>query len=204
MSHDKRLAKALHATLQEQFPAAFPRDYDAIRPLKVNIHQDILARLGAAVDPMILRRVLANHTERAGYLLALCYGPGIRVDLEGNPAGTVDAQAKAMAAQQLATLQQRQQAAAERYRQHQTEARRLQTEKAQRRKERQRQAEEKAQRRETQECHQQAKREREAAATASAKPATPGIHIRYSLGDKPTLQQQKKKRPTLSLKNRKK
>jgi sRNA-binding protein len=127
--------------------------------------------------------VLANHTERAGYLLALCYDSGIRVDLEGNPAGTVDVQAKAMAAQQLATPQQRQQTAAERYRHHQAEARRLQTEKAQRRKERQRQAEEKAQRREAQERRQQAKHEREAAATASAKPAASKIHIRYSLGD---------------------
>ena len=103
--------------------------------------------------------------------------------------------AKAVVEQLLSSFQQRQQTAVERYRHHQAEARRLQTEKVQRRKERQCQAEEKAQRREAQERRQQAKHEREAAATASAKPAASKTHIRYSLGDKPTPQQQKKKRP---------
>lgn len=162
----KAQVKQVHALLMERFPAAFPRDYDAIRPLKVGIDQDLMARLGTAVDPQLLRRALANHTERAGYLLAVLHGPGVRVDLDGNPAGAVDEPARAAAAQRLAVIQERQQAAAQRYRAHKKRERQLQAAKAQRRAERERQAEEKARRRTGQERRRQEKPARQQAAQA--------------------------------------
>ena len=76
MSTAKQRAQALHALLMARFPRAFPKDYDALLPLKLDIESDIRTRLaeqGEPVDPDLLRRVLANHTGRAGYLLALLH-----------------------------------------------------------------------------------------------------------------------------------
>jgi sRNA-binding protein len=67
---DKRAVNAIHALLMDQFPLAFPQDYDAIRPLKVGILADVIERL-PGIDPGLLRRVLANHTSRDGYWLTL-------------------------------------------------------------------------------------------------------------------------------------
>ena len=70
----------------ERFPRRSPGT-DAILPLKLDIDVDIRARLiqqGEPVDPDLLRRVLANHTGRAGYLLALIHRrDGRRHDLDG-------------------------------------------------------------------------------------------------------------------------
>ncbi|MEZ5602019.1 MAG: hypothetical protein R3F36_14285 [Candidatus Competibacteraceae bacterium] len=78
MSLPKKQATALHRLLMERFPKAFPRDYDAISPLKLDIDVTSarlrLIQQGAPVDPDLLRRVLANHVGRAGYLLALIHG----------------------------------------------------------------------------------------------------------------------------------
>jgi len=86
---DKRAVNAVHAILIQRFPKAFPKDYDAIRPLKIDIHADLI-KLLPDVDHALLRRALANHTGRDGYLLALVHGRGDRrYDLDGHPAGTV-------------------------------------------------------------------------------------------------------------------
>ena len=86
---DHRAINALHGLLQERFPQAFPNNYDELRPLKTGIHADLIARL-PGFDPIALRRALANHTSRDGYLLALLHGRGDRrYDLDGQPAGTV-------------------------------------------------------------------------------------------------------------------
>ena len=85
---DKRAVHALHALLIKRFPEAFPKDYDAIRPLKLGIHADLIAR-APDLDPVLLRRALANHASRDGYLLALIHGRGDRrYDLDGHPVGT--------------------------------------------------------------------------------------------------------------------
>ncbi len=116
---DHRAVKTLHARLQERFPQAFPKNYEAIRPLKIGIHADLIERL-PDFDPTALRRALANQTSRDGYLLALVHGRGDRrYDLDGQPAGTVTVEERAAAAQRLAASQQRQQAKAERVRVHQ-------------------------------------------------------------------------------------
>ena len=95
---DKRDVTDLHRQLMDRFPHAFPKDYDALRPLKLGIHADILHRW-PEVDPVLLRRALANHTRRDGYLLALLHHRGDRrYDLDGQPVGTVTEAERAEAA----------------------------------------------------------------------------------------------------------
>ena len=77
---------------------------------------------------MLLRRALANHTRRDGYLLALIQGRGDRrYDLDGRPAGTVTEAERAEAARLLEASTQRGQTKAEQVRTHQArEAKRRQ------------------------------------------------------------------------------
>ncbi|NMQ21149.1 hypothetical protein E4P82_19280 [Candidatus Competibacter phosphatis] len=72
---DHRAIQTLHNRLQERFPLAFPKHYDDLRPLKIGILADVIKQL-PDVDPTALRRALANHTSRDGYLLALIHGRG--------------------------------------------------------------------------------------------------------------------------------
>ena len=116
---DRRTVHIIHAILMDQFPRAFPRAYDALRPLKIGILADVTARMPDA-DPALLRRALANHTSRDGYLLALIHGRGDRrYDLDGQPAGTVTPEERAAALQRLEASTQRGQAKAARVREHQ-------------------------------------------------------------------------------------
>ncbi len=116
---DKRAIHAVHALLIQRFPNAFPKDYDAIRPLKLGIHADLIAR-APDLDPVLLRRALANHTQRDGYLLALIHGRGDhRYDLDGQPAGTVAPEERAEAQKRLEASMKRGQDKAARVREHQ-------------------------------------------------------------------------------------
>ena len=150
-----------------RFPRAFPKDYDALLPLKLDIEADLRARLleqGEPVDPDLLRRVLANHTGRAGSLLALLHKRGDRrYDLDGRPAGTVDETVRAEAARRRAALQQRQQTAVEQRRRHRGLEQQQQTTKAARIAERERRAEEKRRRGEENERNRLRNLERKAA-----------------------------------------
>ena len=151
----------------ERFPKAFPKDYDAILPLKLDIDADLRERLialGEPVDPDLLRRVLANHVGRAGYLLALIHRrDGRRYDLDGNPAGEVDALARSEAVRLLGEHQKRQQEASARHRQHQALEQQQQRAKAERIAERERRAAEKQRRREENERNRLRNLERKAA-----------------------------------------
>ena len=171
MSTAKKHAQALHALLMDRFPCAFPRDYDDLLPLKLDIDADLRARLiaqGEPVDPDLLRRVLANHTGRAGYLLALLHRrDGRRIDLDGHPTGVVDEAARTEATRRLAALQQRQQAAAEQRRRRRALEKHQQQAKAERRAEQERRAEEKRRRREENERNRPAQRERLAQTVAN-------------------------------------
>ena len=134
---DKRDVTALHRQLMDRFPRAFPQDYDAIRPLKVGILADLTQR-APDLDPVLLRRTLANHTRRDGYLLALLHHRGDRrYDLDGQPVGTVTPEERAEAARLLAASTQRGQAQAERVRTHKAleEQRRQQRERERRNRE---------------------------------------------------------------------
>ncbi|HRZ07835.1 MAG TPA: ProQ/FinO family protein [Candidatus Competibacteraceae bacterium] len=115
---DKRTVNAVHTLLRDRFPKAFPKDYDAIRPLKTGIHADLIQRL-PEIDPGLLRRALANHTDRDGYRLALLHHRGDRrYDLDGQPVGTVTEADRAEAARLLEASTQRGQAKVERVRTH--------------------------------------------------------------------------------------
>ena len=45
---DKRAVHAIHAWLMDRFPLAFPKDYDAIHPLKVSILANVIAPMPAS------------------------------------------------------------------------------------------------------------------------------------------------------------
>jgi len=115
---NKRAVNAVHAILIKRFPQAFPKDYDAIRPLKIDVHADLIAR-APDLDPILLRRALANHTQRDGYWLALIHGRGDRrYDLDGHSAGTVTPEERAEAQKRLDASTKRDQDRAERIRTH--------------------------------------------------------------------------------------
>ena len=136
-TRDQRDVTALHRPLMDRFPKAFPKDYDALRPLKLGIHADVLQRW-PEVDPVLLRRALAHHTRRDGYLLALLHHRGDRrYDLDGQPVGTVTDADRAEAARWLDASTQRGQAKAEQVRTHKAreEKRRQQRAEEQRRRE---------------------------------------------------------------------
>ena len=167
MSLPKKAAAALHRLLVERFPEAFPKDYDDLLPLKLDIDADIRERLiglGEPVDPDLLRRVLANHVGRAGYLLALIHRrDGRRYDLDGNPAGEVDALARGEAVRLLGEHQRRQRDDSARHRQHKATEKQQRRAKAERIAERERRAAEKQRRREEHERNRQRGIERRAA-----------------------------------------
>lgn len=117
MNMSKRaVARQLRALLIQLFPAAFPAEDAAIKPLPIGIHQTLherLTQLGYTVDPDIIQQVLAGQTGRVEYLEALVRGDS-RIDLDGNPAGPVDNLAKVSAARKLAAMHQRQEEKARR------------------------------------------------------------------------------------------
>ena len=165
----------------ERFPEAFPKNYDDLLPLKLDIDADIRERLiarGEPVDPDLLRRVLANHVGRAGYLLALIHRrDGRRFDLDGKPAGEVDALARSEAVRLLGEHQKRQKEAATRHRHHQALEKQQRRAKAERIAERERRAAEKQRRREEHERNRQRGIERrlaEARARAAGEAARRG------------------------------
>ena len=161
-TRDKRDVTDLHRRLMDRFPHAFPKDYDALRPLKLGIHVDILQRW-PAVDPVLLRQALANHTRRDGYLLALLHHRGDRrYDLDGQPAGTVTEAERAEAARLLEISTQRGQTKAEQVRTHQAREEKRRKQRA----EEQRRREEKAQRKAEHERRQQEIAARKAALAA--------------------------------------
>ncbi len=170
----------------ERFPKAFPKRYDDLLPLKLDIDTDIRERLirqGEPVDPDLLRRVLANHVGRAGYLLALIHRrDGRRYDLDGNPAGEVDALARSEAVRLLGEHQRRQRDASDRHRQHRAMEKQQRRAKAERIAERARRAAEKQRRREEHERNRQRGIERRAA-EARAKEAREAARR----GEKPPL-----------------
>ena len=111
---DKREVNAVHRLLMERYPKTFPKNYDLIVPLKTGVLADLTQRL-PDVNPTLLRRALANHTARDGYLLALIHHRGDRrYDLEGHPVGTVTPQERAEALKKLDASTARGQAKAER------------------------------------------------------------------------------------------
>ena len=76
------------ALLCAKFPKTFFVYERRRRPLKVGIHRDIEAVLGAEVDQQILGWTIGAYVFNVGYLSSLRVGAE-RLDLDGNPAGVI-------------------------------------------------------------------------------------------------------------------
>ena len=94
--------------LIERFPAVFPREREAARPLSLTIAADLMAAMGWSQN-------FTKATLRA-WKLSPQYCHGVlrhteRIDLQGNPVAgeTVDDEARRMATQRLAAIKQRRQ-----------------------------------------------------------------------------------------------
>ena len=74
------------AQLAALFPSCFRQPCE---PLKIGIHNDIIAR-HPELRPSVLANALKAYTRSLGYLETIKAGAA-RIDLEGNPAGTVTA-----------------------------------------------------------------------------------------------------------------
>lgn len=88
--------------LCEKFPSCFIAEGEA-KPLKIGLFQDLAEALAEdeKVSKTLLRQALRSYTMSWRYLHA-CRDGAVRVDLNGAPAGVVDAQQAEHAAQTLA------------------------------------------------------------------------------------------------------
>jgi sRNA-binding protein len=91
------------ALLAELYPKGFSVYQGRRRPLKLKIHLDIQAALDGAITPLELHRALGLYCSNEAYLGHTCTGAW-RLDLDGNPAGTVTADEEAHAKATLAGI----------------------------------------------------------------------------------------------------
>jgi ProP effector len=86
-----------------QLAALFPNCFrQPCEPLKIGIHNDIIARQ-PELRPSLLASALKSYTRSLGYLEALKAGAA-RIDLEGNPVGTVTVSDEEGAKRKIAKL----------------------------------------------------------------------------------------------------
>lgn len=117
--------------LREQFPLAFPTPPQAAQPLKCGIREDLLRTLGETFPRPALLKALSGYVNSPVYQAAVAHG-GERVDIAGNPTGTVQEKHQAYAARWLVNWQQRQQIKAERRQAHEETLRQQAEQKAER------------------------------------------------------------------------
>jgi sRNA-binding protein len=95
---------AAHDTIEalaDMFPACFSVFQGRRRPLKIGIHNDLIAALAGAISEKEARLALAVYTGNPAYLRACCNVGAARVDLVGNKVGSVDLAAATHAKQRL-------------------------------------------------------------------------------------------------------
>ena len=99
--------KDIIAYLAEKFPLCFILEGEA-KPLKIGLFQDLADALqdDERVSKTQLRQALRQYTSNWRYLHG-CREGAVRVDLHGNPAGVLEAEHVAHAAQQLADAKAR-------------------------------------------------------------------------------------------------
>jgi sRNA-binding protein len=83
----------------------FFRAHELPRPLKIGIHNDIIA-LQPELQPALIASALRAYTRSIGYLETLKAGAA-RIDLESNPVGTVTAAGEADAKRKIAKAARR-------------------------------------------------------------------------------------------------
>jgi sRNA-binding protein len=94
-------ATAAIALLAETFPKCFSVYEGRRRPLKIGIHNDILGAVDGALTPLELSKAMGAYCANSAYLRSSQEGAQ-RIDLDGNPAGTVTADEEAHAKARLA------------------------------------------------------------------------------------------------------
>ena len=94
----RRLGLDVLSVLSELFPAVFLPP--AFRPLKLKIHLDLIERALTAEE---VAAALSIHCRSLSYLCASTEG-AVRVDLDGNPAGTVTTEEASNAKARIAAI----------------------------------------------------------------------------------------------------
>jgi ProP effector len=89
------------AELVVAFPAAFTLDPTLIRPVKLGIKEDVCAR--SAISRRLITAALRFYCHSVHYLRASTEG-AVRIDLAGEPAGTVTAAEARYATERLLAL----------------------------------------------------------------------------------------------------
>ena len=97
------------ALLAELYPKCFSVYESRRRPLKIGIHNDILAAAGGTLTPLELRKVLGSYCSNHAYLSHTRTGAS-RLDLDGNPAGVVTADEESHAKAALAGIRTKREA----------------------------------------------------------------------------------------------
>jgi ProP effector len=87
------------------YPLCFFRAHELPRPLKIGIHNDIIA-LQPELQPALIASALRAYTRSVGYLETLKAGAA-RSDLESNPVGTVTAAGEADTKRKIAKAARR-------------------------------------------------------------------------------------------------
>jgi ProP effector len=105
-SHDTAVAATL-ALLAKTFPKCFSVFELRRRPLKLRIDLDIAAALAGAITPVELNKALGVYCANQIYLEHVRVGVW-RIDLDGNPAGSVSADEEAHAKAKLAGMRAKQ------------------------------------------------------------------------------------------------
>lgn len=100
----KEAKKVAFDWLVNTFPNAFSHEKEAIKPLKVGIINDIFRHLlslkPAPVSRSKVRQVIQHYARRIPYLKQLQVA-AVRVDLAGQPAGTVTVEEEAAAQRKI-------------------------------------------------------------------------------------------------------
>ena len=94
-------AQAVIMRLAELCPKAIFVYEGRRRPLKIEIYEDLAAKVAGSITPDEVKLALRAYTRNPGYLRAMARG-GPRIDLEGNPAGMITAEQTASAAKGVA------------------------------------------------------------------------------------------------------
>jgi len=104
MKFDRAESAAVITLLAEWFPKAFFVYEGRRKPLKLRIDMDLQVALAGAITPAELHRALRVYCGNEGYLRSTRKGAW-RIDLVGNPAGTVTADEEDNAKQKLAAME---------------------------------------------------------------------------------------------------
>src|SRR5262245_58633476 len=107
-SHNQGATAAI-ALLAELYPKCFSVYEGRRRPLKIGIHNDILAAVDGAITPLELGKALGIYCSNRAYLGHTRKGAW-RLDLDGKPAGTVTADEEAHAKATLAGIKAKKEA----------------------------------------------------------------------------------------------